>query len=63
MRAKSGLFAFVLASMTITCSVLRAAPIAPGPGQQTIGLNGIDLRVFTYRPRCANPSALEALAP
>jgi hypothetical protein len=58
MRARSGIGSLVLLAMTFGCSSLRAAPIAPGNGQQTADLNGTKLVVYTYRPRCSNPNVL-----
>jgi len=58
MRARSGIGSLVLLAMSFGCCSLRAAPIAPGNGQQTADLNGTKLVVYTYRPRCSNPNVL-----
>jgi pimeloyl-ACP methyl ester carboxylesterase len=50
--------AATLLSLTLGCYSLHAAPIAPGLGQQTADLNGLKLLVYSYRPRCADPTIL-----
>ena len=45
-------------SCAFAANKLQAAPIASGKAEQSIGLGDLTMRVFTYRPDCADPSVL-----
>src|ERR1700751_1496033 len=54
------LVSLILLSMLVGPRAL-ATPIAPGDGQQSAHLPGLELTVFTYRPDCADRGMLLVL--
>jgi poly(3-hydroxybutyrate) depolymerase len=60
-RAGASLILAALLSLAVSLIVVAqswAAPIPSGPGEQDARLGNTVMRVFTYRPDCADPSIL-----